>query len=94
MENQEHFEGQDVEHLMLELTPEQESEMLVHEFEDFAKSLEVSVPHIPAENTSVAEKVNNLCAALRSISKEEMLVLFNAMETAHPNPQFEEEDDE
>lgn len=96
MENQQPIQeqGNEVEGLFIELTPEQESEMLVTEFDDFAKSLELATPHIPAEHTSVTDKVNGLCAALRSITKEEMLILFNAMEAAHPTPTFDDEGEE
>lgn len=94
MENEQTVEKQEgeVENVLLELTPEQESEILVAEFDGFAKSLEVGLPYISAGNGDVADKLRILCTVLRSFNKEEMLVIFNAIDAANPIPALDEEE--
>lgn len=94
MENEQTVEKQEgeVENILLELTPEQESEMLVVEFDGFAKSLEAGLPYISAGNGDVADKLRILCTVLRSFNKEEMLVIFNAIDAANPIPALDEEE--
>lgn len=72
------------EDMFIELTPGQEAEQLVEEFATFATSLELCVDHIPEEHKNVRDKVEALAYALGAFGTDEMLILFKAMEKAHP----------
>lgn len=84
-------EPQSIEEMMaqLMLTPEQEAEQLLSEFNEFAGSLANCSQFIP-EDSLVKGKVENLYKALQDISKEDMLILFAAMDKANPDEMDEE----
>lgn len=85
------LDDQMLEQMFMEMTPEQEAQKLLEEFAVFAGSLEKSLEHIPEEHKNVKEKVEKLVYALGGLGVADMLVLFDAMDKAHPDDGAEEE---
>ena len=80
-----------IEEMFVELTPEQEAIELVKEFNDFAGSVEQTIPFIPEDKSDVKEKVERLVTALQSFDEQDMLMLFRAMDAS--SAKFEDIDE-
>lgn len=67
----------------IELTAEQEAELLKEEFTEFAGDIKKVLHLIPEENKSTKEKLDKLCHSLTDLDKSDIVILFDAMEEVH-----------